>query len=95
MPGQKVVPLFAAANRDPAAFTRADKQLLDRTPNRHPSYGWGPHSCIGTTVAPAGLRALVAALNAPPAHLDGAGDGVRRRTATMRAFGMLPTALLP
>lgn len=92
--GQKIVPLFAAANRDPAAFTRADELVLDRTPNRHLGYGWGPHSCIGTTVAQAGLRALVAALNDHPAQLAAAGDGVRRRTATMRAFDTLP-ALLP
>ncbi|MFJ6669074.1 cytochrome P450 [Streptomyces sp. NPDC091383] len=95
VPGQKVVPLFAAANRDPASFTRADELVLDRTPNRHLGYGWGPHSCIGTTVAQAGLRALVTALNDHPAHLVGAGDGVRRRTATMRAFDTLPAALLP
>ncbi|MFF8695532.1 cytochrome P450 [Streptomyces sp. NPDC015144] len=94
-PGQKVVPLFAAANRDPAAFTQADELVLDRTPNRHLGYGWGPHSCIGTTVAQAGLRALVAALNDHPAHLAAAGEGVRRRTATMRAFDTLPAALLP
>lgn len=93
--GQKVVTLFAAANRDPAAFTRADELVLDRTPNPHLGYGWGPHSCIGTTVAQAGLRALVAALNDYPARLAGAGDGVRRRTATMRAFDTLPAALLP
>ncbi|MFJ5119989.1 cytochrome P450 [Kitasatospora sp. NPDC088548] len=94
-PGQKVVPLFAAANRDPAAFTRADELVLDRTPNRHLGYGWGSHSCVGTTVAQAGLRALVAALNEHPARLASAGDGVRRRTATMRAFDTLPAALLP
>ncbi|MFJ2789893.1 cytochrome P450 [Streptomyces sp. NPDC087290] len=93
-PEQKVVPLFAAANRDPAAFVRADELVLDRTPNRHLGYGWGPHSCIGTTVAQAGLRALVAALNDHPARLAAAGEGVRRRTVTMRAFDTLPAALL-
>ncbi|MEU3051303.1 hypothetical protein ABZ705_33250, partial [Streptomyces sp. NPDC006984] len=33
------------------------------------------HSCIGTTVAQAGLRALVTALNDHPAHLAAAGGG--------------------
>lgn len=69
--------------------------MLDRTPNRHLGYGWGPHACIGTTVAQAGLRALVAALNDHPARLAAAGEGVRRRTATMRAFDTLPAVLLP
>lgn len=92
-PGQKVVPLFAAANRDPAAFPGADRLVLERTPNPHLGYGWGPHSCVGTTVAQAGLRALVAALVEHPARLVAAGDGVRRRTATMRAFETLPAFL--
>ncbi|MEU8482450.1 cytochrome P450 [Streptomyces sp. NPDC048641] len=67
--GQGVVALFAAANRDPAAFEWPDDLVLDHSPNRHLGYGWGPHSCIGTTVAQAGLRALVAALagHSPPA----------------------------
>ncbi|MFB8441223.1 cytochrome P450 [Streptomyces niveus] len=94
-PRQKIVPLFAAANRDPAAFARPDELVLDRTPNRHLGYGWGPHSCIGTTVAQAGLRALVTAVNDHPAQLAAAGEGVRRRTATMRAFDTLPALLLP
>ncbi|GAA3838964.1 hypothetical protein GCM10022403_084150 [Streptomyces coacervatus] len=92
-PGQKVVPLFAAANRDPEAFTRPGQLVLDRTPNRHLGYGWGPHSCIGTTVAQAALRALITALNEHPAHLVPVGDGVRRRAATMRAFDTLPALL--
>ncbi|GGZ81556.1 cytochrome P450 [Streptomyces echinoruber] len=91
--GQKVVPLFAAADRDPDAFPGADRLVLDRTPNRHLGYGWGPHSCIGTTVAQAGLRSLVEALNEHPARLVGAGEGVRRRTATMRAYQTLPALL--
>ncbi|WP_432158077.1 cytochrome P450 [Streptomyces sp. bgisy153] len=92
-PGQKVVALFAAANRDPDAFPGADRLVLDRTPNPHLGYGWGPHSCIGTTVAQAGLRALVAALAFYPARLVAVGDGVRRRTATMRAYQTLPARL--
>ncbi|MET9779027.1 cytochrome P450 [Streptomyces sp. NPDC006367] len=88
--GQKVVALFAAANRDPDAFPGADRLVLERTPNPHLGYGWGPHSCIGTTVAQAGLRALVAALASYPVRLVAAGEGVRRRTATMRAYQTLP-----
>jgi cytochrome P450 len=91
--GQKVVPLFAAANRDPDAFRGADRLVLERTPNRHLGYGWGPHACIGTTVAQAGLRALITALNEHPARLVAAGDGIRRRTATMRVYQTLPALL--
>ncbi|GAA0924448.1 hypothetical protein GCM10009549_45060 [Streptomyces thermoalcalitolerans] len=92
-PGQKVVPLFAAANRDPDAFPFADQLVLDRAPNPHLGYGWGPHACIGTTVAQAGLRALVTALANHPARLIAVSDAVRRRTATMRAYQTLPALL--
>ncbi len=91
--GQKVVALFAAANRDPDAFPGADRLVLERTPNAHLGFGWGPHACIGTTVAQAGLRALVTALASCPAQLVAAGEGVRRRTATMRAYQTLPARL--
>ncbi|MEV6758442.1 cytochrome P450 [Streptomyces sp. NPDC051214] len=72
--GQRAVALFAAAHRDPAAFEWPDDLVLDRSPNRHLGYGRGPHSCIGTTVARAGLRALVAALAGHFACLEAAGE---------------------
>lgn len=91
--GQKVVTLFAAANRDPAQFPDPDQLLLGRSPNRHLGYGWGSHTCIGTTVAQAVLRAVATAMNHHPAQLRATGDGVRRRAATMRAFDTLPAIL--
>ncbi|GAB3259231.1 cytochrome P450 [Kineosporia babensis] len=92
-PGQKVIPLFVAANRDPDAFAEPDRILPERSPNPHLGYGWGTHACIGTTAAAAGLRALISALADHPAHLEPVGTGKRRPTATMRAFDVLPAAL--
>lgn len=88
--GQTVVTLFAAANRDPAQFPQPDTLVTDRFPNRHLGYGWGTHSCIGTTPAQAVLRALVSTLADQPGPLRPAGPGTRRRTATMRVFETLP-----
>jgi cytochrome P450 len=34
-------------NRDEAAFDRPDECILDRRPNRHLAFGFGPHTCIG------------------------------------------------
>lgn len=93
--GTRVVALFAAANHDPAQFTDPGRLLLDRTPNKHLGFGWGTHSCIGTTVAHAALRGLVTALQQHPAQFQAAGAGVRRRTATMRVFDTLPARLRP
>ncbi|GAB2739723.1 cytochrome P450 [Kitasatospora kifunensis] len=93
--GQTVTVLLAAANHDPVQFTEPGRLLLDRSPNRHLGFGWGTHSCIGTTAAQMALRALVRGLLAHPAPLRAAGAAVRRRTATMRAFDVLPATFGP
>ncbi len=45
--GERVFIVWASANRDPDAFDRPDEIVLDRSPNRHLGFGWGPHRCIG------------------------------------------------
>lgn len=49
--GERVFIVWAAANRDPAAFANPEEVVLDRTPNRHLGFGWGPHRCIGSLMA--------------------------------------------
>jgi cytochrome P450 len=50
----KVMALFASANRDGAVFSDPDAFSLDRDPNevqRHLSFGWGIHHCLGSRLA--------------------------------------------
>ena len=42
---------FGAANHDPAAFDAPEEVRLDRRPNRHLTFGAGPHLCAGAAVA--------------------------------------------
>ena len=49
--GDKVLMNFPAANRDPAAFERADEVVLDRAINRHVAFGSGIHRCAGSNLA--------------------------------------------
>ena len=49
--GEMVMPLIAAANRDPRAFERADELDIIRTPNRHLAFGLGVHYCLGAPLA--------------------------------------------
>ncbi len=49
--GDRVLLPWAAANRDPSVFDDPDEIVLDRTANRHASFGLGIHRCAGSNVA--------------------------------------------
>ncbi|NMI00748.1 cytochrome P450 [Pseudonocardia sp. K10HN5] len=49
--GERVLLLFASANRDPEVFDRADEIVIDRRPNRHLAFGAGIHTCPGMALA--------------------------------------------
>jgi cytochrome P450 len=57
--GDRVILLFASANRDPAAFERPDEVVIDRRPNRHLTFGAGIHTCPGMALAKFEIRAAV------------------------------------
>ncbi len=46
--GEKVLMLWASANRDEEEFPSPDEVILDRHPNRHVAFGVGIHRCLGS-----------------------------------------------
>jgi len=49
--GALVVAMIGAANRDPAVFADAERFDVGRADNRHLSFGFGPHFCLGAPLA--------------------------------------------
>ena len=66
--GQQVLLSWASANRDEGEFACPHRFDLDRSPNRHLSFGAGPHRCAGSNLARMNLRI---ALEELLARLDG------------------------
>jgi cytochrome P450 len=97
-PGDLVVVMFAAANRDPLVFPLPDVFDLDR-PNAglHLAFGRGIHFCLGAPLARLEARvALRTLLTRLPNLQLSAGRSSQRRLAfamlNLRTFGSLPVA---
>ncbi len=60
--GDAVMLLYHAANRDEDAFEAPNEFRVDRAPNRHIAFGYGPHLCLGQFLAKMEMRALFAEL---------------------------------
>ncbi|WP_257902755.1 cytochrome P450 [Saccharothrix obliqua] len=91
--GDKVVVYYTSANRDAAVFTDPDRLDLGRDPNRHLSFGIGPHFCLGAHLARLELRAL---LTAVLPHLGGlalTGPPVRMASNFVNAVKSMPARI--
>lgn len=60
--GDVVIALIGSANRDPDHFPDPDDFMIDRQPNRHLSFGAGPHFCLGSELARMEAQAMLRAL---------------------------------
>ncbi|MEO1677656.1 MAG: cytochrome P450 [Pseudomonadota bacterium] len=84
------------ATRDPAVYADPDRFDVGRAdqPKLHPTFGFGPHRCLGEALARTELEEALAALatRAPAARLDGPPPTVRGLGA-VRTIGRLAVSL--
>jgi cytochrome P450 len=94
--GEKVMMLYAAANRDPREFgDTADRLDVRREIPRHLSFSSGPHFCVGNHLARLQARvALEEVLAAHPGLEVDARAGRRHESAFVRGWVSLPVATL-
>ena len=57
--GDQVLLMFASANRDPAVFTEPEHFDIGRDPNPHVAFGFGPHFCLGASLARVEIRVML------------------------------------
>ncbi|WP_158453887.1 cytochrome P450 [Novosphingobium sp. MD-1] len=77
--GEKVVLFYPSANRDEDVFEHPFTLDLARKPNRHLTFGFGRHSCLGNDLARIELAAVLGELLSrfPELHLTGPVDRLR------------------
>lgn len=91
--GRIVVPLIAAANRDPAVFDEPDRLDLRRDPNPHLAFGAGAHFCIGAPLARLEGRIALGTICRMFPSMQVVGRPTWRPSFTIRGLGSLELSL--
>lgn len=98
-PGGLASLCFAAANYDESTFSNPLEVQLDRKPNPHVAFGFGPHLCLGAAHARLVLRTLIHCLCAQVKTIEIASfeEKVERESSYQRplAFDSLNVKLTP
>jgi cytochrome P450 family 142 subfamily A polypeptide 1 len=56
--GDQVMLIYPSANRDESVFENADRLDVHRDPNPHLAFGFGPHFCLGASLARLELKIM-------------------------------------
>ncbi|MFH0517615.1 cytochrome P450 [Streptomyces sp. M41] len=91
--GDLVTVWNASANRDERIFDAPGELRLDRTPNKHVTFAYGPHFCLGAYLARAEIGAVLAGLRDLVAQMEQTGPAKPVYSNFLSGLGTLPLAL--
>jgi hypothetical protein len=93
--GDTVLLVLAGANADAREFDDPGEVRIDRSPNRHLSFGSGPHRCLGSHLARVELRIALEELHRRiPDYLVDAGELVQH-PSQVRGVVRMPVTFTP
>jgi cholest-4-en-3-one 26-monooxygenase len=93
--GDRVMLLYQSANRDETVFDDPETFRIDRDPNPHVAFGFGPHFCLGANLARVEIKVLFQELfrRLPDLHAIDPGAPLTRGDSTLvLAIQHLPAA---
>ncbi len=90
--GDSVVMVYASANRDESVFDEPHRFRVDRDPNEHLAFGFGPHYCLGANLARMEIRAVLRSVlrRLPGIRLADGGVAVPTPSALIDGLDALP-----
>ena len=94
--GDQLILMYPSANRDGAVFENPDVFDVRRDPNPHLAFGFGPHFCMGASLARLELQVMFGELlrRLPDLHL--AGEPMPRRSSNfISGPEAMPVAFTP
>jgi cytochrome P450 len=83
----------SSANYDEEVFDRPDVFDLARTPNKHVSFGYGPHFCLGSYLGRAEIHALLTALRTHVAEVTPTAPARPIHSNFLHGYSSLPVSL--
>jgi cholest-4-en-3-one 26-monooxygenase len=91
----KVVMFYPAGNRDEDAFENPNAFDVTRDPNPHLAFGWGPHFCLGASLARAEIRGIFSELLTRVPDIEVCGPVRRLRSSTVNSLKSMPVRFTP
>lgn len=93
--GDRVVMMYASANRDEEVFDGPQQFDVARNPNPHLAFGFGEHFCLGAALGRLEARIFLEEFFSTFSRVELAGEPVRMRSNELNAWKRIPVRLEP